>query len=117
MYERNTGADVIRLVSSEPLPPGQVQLELQYEKVSTGLAVFKGLVSSGIDFNRLSVLKGTARLRVNGQEVGSQVIEQPFMVGWEGLDIGQDTGSPVSPHYQAPFAFQGQLSDVEYQLE
>jgi hypothetical protein len=88
VYERNTGADVIRIVSEDPVPVGDSTVQFRYDKVSTGLAVAKGLFSEGIHFNRLSVLKGTGTLLVNGKENGSAIIEQPFLVGWEGLDVG-----------------------------
>ncbi len=117
VYERNTGADVIRIEASQPLPTGKVQVQFKYDKVSTGLAVAKGLFSEGISFNRLSVLKGQASLLQNGQPVWEATIEQPFLVGWEGLDIGRDTGSPVSPRYTSPFAFEGTLKAVDYQLQ
>lgn len=116
VYERNTGADTLRLVASQPLPAGNVQVQVRFEKVSTALAVAKGLFSEGLGFNRLSVLKGTLSLWQNDQPVGELFIEQPFLVAWEGLDVGQDTGSPVSPHYQAPFAFEGELKAMDYQL-
>ena len=117
VYERNTGADVIRIVSEDTVPVGDSTLQFRYDKVSTGLAVAKGLFSEGIHFNRLSVLKGTGTLLVNGKETGSAIIEQPFLVGWEGLDVGRDTGSPVSPHYQAPFNFAGTLPSVSYDIQ
>jgi hypothetical protein len=116
VYERNTGIDVIRLVSNDPVPLGSSTIQLRYDKVSTGLAVAKGLFSEGIGFNRLSVLKGTGTLLINGKESGSVVINQPFMVGWEGLDIGRDTGAPVSPQYASPNPFAGQMSDVVYDM-
>lgn len=112
VYERSTGFDTVRIVSDDVVPTGDISLQFQYEKVSTGLAVVKGLFSEGIGFNRLSVLKGTGTLLINGKATGNQVIEQPFMVGWEGLDVGRDTGSPASPHYPAPYAFTGKLDKV-----
>ncbi len=114
VYERNNGFDVLRLVSQDPVPAGSSTLQFRYDKVSTGLAVAKGLFSEGIGFNRLSVLKGTGTLLIDGKETGSIEIEQPFMVGWEGLDIGRDTGSPVSTHYRTPFAFSGKLATVSF---
>ena len=117
VYERNTGVDVIRVVSTDAVPTGDSTLQFRYDKVSTALAVAKGLFSSGLGFNRLTVLKGTGTLMINGKESGSVEIQQPFMVGWEGLDIGRDTGSPVSPHYQAPFNFAGHLSGVSYDMK
>jgi arylsulfatase len=117
VYERNTGADVVRIVSGDTLPVGEVKLQFRYDKVSTGLAVAKGLLSEGTGFNRLSVLKGTGTLLINGKATGSQTIEPPFMVAWEGLDIGRDTGSPVSSQYQSPFAFNGTLASVSYDID
>jgi len=116
VYERNIGANVIRLVSQQALPAGKADIEVRYDKVSTGLAVAKGLFSDGLEFNRLSVLKGTASLWINGKKSGEANVEQPFMIAWEGLDVGRDTGSPVSPHYEAPFAFEGNLSHVDFYL-
>jgi hypothetical protein len=117
VYERNTGVDVVRIVSDETVPVGEVKVQFRFDKVSTGLAVAKGLLSEGTGFNRLSVLKGTGTLLINGKPSGSQIIEQPFMVAWEGLDIARDTGSPVSPDYEAPFAFTGQLDSVTYDMD
>ena len=119
VYERNIGSDVIRIESSEALPAGPLTLQFKFEKVSTGLAVAKGLLSQGVGFNRLGVLKGTGSLWVNGKQVGSAKIDQPFLVAWEGLDVGRDSGSPVAPDYaaQAPFAFQGELTQVVYDID
>ncbi|MCC7516607.1 MAG: arylsulfatase [Pseudomonadales bacterium] len=116
VYERNTGVDVIRLSSNDTVPVGNSTIQFRYDKVSTGLAVAKGLFSEGIGFNRLSVLKGTGTLLINGKESGSVVIEQPFMIGWEGLDIGRDTGAPVSPQYTPPFAFAGKMTQVNFDM-
>lgn len=38
------------------------------------------------------------------------------LISWSGLDIGRDRGSPVS-HYDAPFAFTGQLRYVTVDLK
>lgn len=116
VYERNTGFDVIRIVSEEPVPVGKSQIEVRYEKVSTGFAVAKGLFSEGLSFNRLSVLEGTLSLHINGDNAGSVNIPQPFMIAWEGLDVGKDSGSAVSPHYEPPFAFEGKLPYVDFEL-
>jgi arylsulfatase len=118
VYERNIGSDVVRMTSSAELPIGKATLEFRYEKVSTGLAVARGLLGEGVDFNRLSVLAGMGSLWVSGRKVAEAKIPQPFMVAWEGLDVGRDAGSPVSPIYaaDAPFAFAGKLQQVTYQL-
>lgn len=117
VYERNTGVDVVRMVSDEALPVGDVTVRFRFDKVSTALAVAKAVLSEGPGFDRLRVLKGTGTLLINGRPTGSQVIERPYMVSWEGLDIGRDTGSPVSPDYEAPFVFSGRLENVTYDIE
>lgn len=119
VYERNIGSDVIRIESPANLPAGPLNLQFKFEKVSTGLAVAKGLLSEGAGFNRLGVLKGKGSLWVNGRKVAEAAIDQPFMVAWEGLDIGRDGGSPVAPEYanEAPFAFQGELTQVVYDID
>jgi arylsulfatase A-like enzyme len=116
-YERNVGFDVVLLESTKTLPIGTSNIEVRYEKVSTGLAVAKGLFSEGIDFNRLSVLEGTASLWIDGEQSGEAHIQQPFMIAWEGLDVGRDSRSSVSPHYEAPFNFSGKLTHVTYDLK
>ena len=79
----------------------------------------KGLLNEGSNFNRLAVLKGKGSLWVDGKKVAETEIAQPFMVAWEGLDVGRDTGSPVSPLYaeKSPFAFQGKMDKVVYDLQ
>jgi hypothetical protein len=36
---------------------------------------------------------------------------------WETLDIGSDTGTPVSDEYSVPFAFTGQIEKVTLELQ
>ncbi|MFL5405855.1 MAG: sulfatase-like hydrolase/transferase, partial [Myxococcales bacterium] len=62
---------------------------------------------------------GTATLLVDGKEVAKGRIERttPFRVALdETLDIGEDTGTPVSEDYQVPFKFTGELKKVAIQL-
>jgi arylsulfatase len=119
VWERNTGADVIRIETPDALPAGAAKLQFKFEKVSTGAAVVKGLLGQGLNFDRLQVLKGKGSLWVNGKKVAEAAIDQPFFVAWEGLDVGRDTGSPVSAQYadKAPFEFQGGLEKVVYDLQ
>lgn len=112
VYERHTGADVVRIVSDAPVPVGDVTVQFRYDKVSTALAVAKGLLSEGLDFDRLKVLQGTGTLLIDGEPAGRAAIDMPFLVAWEGFDVGGDTGSPVSPRYRSPFAFTGRLDRV-----
>jgi hypothetical protein len=72
-----------------------------------------------MNFDRLQVLKGKGSLWVNDKKVAETQIDQPFFVAWEGLDVGHDTGSPVSAQYaeKAPFEFGGKLEKVVYDLQ
>jgi len=95
---------------------GRVNIQYRFEKVSLALSVAKGLLTEGTDFDRLSVLKGTGSLYINGEKTAEGQINQPLFAVWEGLDIGMDRLTPVSPEYQAPFAFTGTLEKVAYDL-
>lgn len=62
---------------------------------------------------------GTAALIVDGKQVAQGKIERtiPFRISAdETLDIGEDTGTPVSEDYQVPFKFTGTLKKVAIQL-
>jgi arylsulfatase len=56
----------------------------------------------------------TARLYVNGKQAGEVVVEKTVPVAYspEGLDIGMDNISAVSPDYKSPFAFGGKIKSV-----
>jgi arylsulfatase len=55
---------------------------------------------------------GSARLFVNGKAAGETTVANISAVYGETLDIGKDTGSPVSRAYRAPFAFDGVIDTV-----
>jgi arylsulfatase len=62
---------------------------------------------------------GIATLMVDGQPVAEGKIERtiPFRISAdETLDIGEDTGTPVSEDYRVPFKFSGELKKVAIQL-
>lgn len=59
---------------------------------------------------------GTGRLFVNGQLVGEQKIQRIVYSPYESLDIGADLGTAVSPAYNVPFAYTGQLDKVQVEL-
>jgi len=62
---------------------------------------------------------GIATLIVDGTAVAQGRIERTiaFRISTaETLDIGQDTGTPVSEDYQVPFKFTGDLKKVAIQL-
>ena len=62
---------------------------------------------------------GSATLMVDGRQVAQGRIERtiPFRISAdETLDIGEDTGTPVSEDYRVPFKFTGNLKKVGIQL-
>ncbi len=53
---------------------------------------------------------GTLTLYVDEQQVGQgQIVTQPgyFCITGDGISVGRDSGSAVTPEYEAPFAFTG----------
>jgi len=62
---------------------------------------------------------GTAKLLVDGKQVAEGRIERtiPFRISAdETLDIGEDTGTPVSEDYHVPFRFTGDLKKLASNL-
>ncbi len=63
---------------------------------------------------------GTATLQVDGKTVGD--VKFPRTLGYrmsldETLDIGEDTGTPVSEDYRVPFKFAGEIDSVTVTLK
>jgi arylsulfatase len=96
------GARVTTITSTETLPLGEATL--RYEFASDPGAQGPG---------------GVGRLFVNGRHVGEGRIERTapnrFSLD-EGMDVGEDTGTPVCEAYQTPFKFTGTLRRVTVDL-
>ena len=63
---------------------------------------------------------GTATMMVDGKKVAKGRLERtlPFRISLdETLDIGEDTGTPVSEDYKTPFEFTGDLEKVVVKLK
>jgi arylsulfatase len=63
---------------------------------------------------------GTATLAVDGKEVAKGRIEKtiPIRISLdEGLDVGEDTGTPVDLSYDVPFKFTGKIDKVTVELK
>jgi hypothetical protein len=56
---------------------------------------------------------GTGALKVDGKEVAQQTIEHTMPL----IDIGADTGTPVSDDYQVPFKFSGTLGKLTLKID
>jgi arylsulfatase len=63
---------------------------------------------------------GTAAISVDGRQVAKGRIEKtvPVRISQEeGLDVGEDTGTPVDLSYDVPFKFSGKLDKVIIDLK
>ena len=93
------GLDRATVATPEPLPPGDHQVRVEFAYDGDGLG--KG---------------GTATLYIDGDEAASGRIERTHAFVFsldETTDVGIDTGSPVSPDYQAgDNAFTGTINWV-----
>lgn len=103
MYEYNYfTAERYKIAGKDKLAPGKhtIHFEFKYD----GGGVGKG---------------GTGAIFVDGKEVAKGRIEKTilgrFSAG-ETFDTGEDTGSPVSDLYKAPFRFAGTIKKVEIDL-
>jgi hypothetical protein len=62
---------------------------------------------------------GTATLTVDGKEVAKGRVEKTVPIRFsldEGLDVGEDTGTPVNLNYDVPFKFSGKIGKVVVDL-
>lgn len=92
------GVERYTVAGKEKVPPGRhvITVDFNYD----GGGVGKG---------------GEATLTVDGKKVASERLPQtiPFRMSLdETLDIGEDTGTPVSEDYKVPFKFTGKLEKV-----
>lgn len=103
VFHYNTaGVARYTVAAKDKLKPGKHSIVVDFKYDGGGLA--KG---------------GTATMMVDGKEVAQGRIERtlPFRISLdETLDIGEDTGTPVSEDYKVPFQFNGKLSKVVVDL-
>jgi arylsulfatase len=99
VYDYNlVGVKHYRVVSKEPIPSGKHTLTADFKYDGRGIG--KG---------------GDLVLSMDGQAVAVGRVERtlPFrLAGDETLDIGEDTGTPVSEDYKVPFKFTGTLKKL-----
>ncbi len=91
-----------RAQSSTPLPKGKSTVRVEFTPEEKGFGKPAGV-----------------KLFVNGEQTGSTRVEKTVPVGYsgEGLDIGADNISAVSPDYKSPFAFNGQIKGVTIAIQ
>ena len=99
VYEHNCAGDATRIVSEAELPPGRAEVEFAFTKTGEN--------------------RGVGVLTVDGREAARG--ELPRMLGGlftiEGLDVGADTGTPVSDRYESPFAFSGAIGSLVIEVD
>ena len=84
--------------------------------VTSSIEIPAGYSTVSAQFRRLKK-GGEITIYVNGEPSGS--VRVPLfmrMISSVGSSIGYDHGSAVSPQYESPFPFQGQLHQIEIQL-
>ena len=60
---------------------------------------------------------GTLKLSVNGKAAGEGQIKRTFFRhGLEPFEVGRDSITPVSPDYQSPFPFTGNVDKITFEL-
>lgn len=104
VFHYNT-VDVVRynIAAPQVLAPGKHTLVFDFKYDGGGLG--KG---------------GTGTLLVDGKQVAQGRIEKtiPIRIALdEGLDVGEDTGTPVMPSYDVPFKFTGKLAKATIELK
>ena len=95
--------DHTEIAGRDPLPPGRHVVALRFAYDGGGIG--KG---------------GKATLTVDGKPVAEGRIERtiPIRVTLdEALDVGEDTGTPVTTSYDVPFRFEGDVDRVVIDLE
>ncbi|BCA53091.1 arylsulfatase [Nitrospira sp. KM1] len=97
--------DRTMIASQKPLPHGKVQLKIDFD--------YKGRAGERGE-------PAFVTMSVNGTKVAEgqlpKTIPNQISLG-EGLDIGEDVGSPVDFSYKLPFAFTGKIEKVTVELK
>ncbi|WP_312472098.1 arylsulfatase [Neobacillus sp.] len=89
-------------------------------KLQSSVEVPIGFSTIQFEFKREMFIQGTGKLYINGQQVGALYMPRtlPFVLSVEGLDIGRDQLTPVSPNYPVPeFSFSGHIEKVVLELD
>jgi len=101
-HYNNVGVHRYTVAGQDKLAPGKHAIVLDFKYDGPGLGK-----------------SGTATLKVDGKVVGEGQVTHtiPFRISAdETLDIGEDTGTPVSEDYHVPFKFTGDLKKVMIEL-
>lgn len=100
-----------KIVSSTRLPVGAARIGVEFVPDAAKPPPVR------TSFEPRVVFAGKIILSVNGAKVAEGRIENLQLSYNETLDVGLDSGAPVSPDYAAPFAFNGQIDKVHVELK
>ncbi len=76
-----------------------------------------GVCEVSIRFDKSGEHEGVVTVLINGRDCGSEAVKLlPWRQTFYGMDIGSDQGSTVTDAYEAPFCFDGQLVQIDYEL-
>jgi arylsulfatase len=101
-YYNFFGLEAYEAAAPEALPEGRSTVSVEVEPEEEGYGK-----------------PAMARLLVNGEEVATVRVERTVPVGYsgEGLDVGADNISAVSPDYVSPYAYGGRIEGVTIAVE
>jgi len=89
-------------------------------KIQSSMEVPVGYSTIRFEFIRELFIQGTGKLYIDGQLAGTLYMPRtlPFVISVEGMDIGRDQLTPVSPNYPVPeFPFRGHIEKVVIELD
>ena len=100
------GRDQFELESPDMLPEGRHALRYEFEPTGEP------------DFKNGKGVPGRGRLYVDGELVANAEFPHttPFLFELEGLSCGYDFGSPAAGGYEPPFAFNGTIHNVTFDV-
>ena len=111
-YEVNAyGNRAGQLVASDPLEPGKAHIVLSLTPGTNTQA------KQPVPFSPRPPLAAVGQLSVNGKPEGEAQFANVNTGTSETLDIGSDLGSPVSPDYQTPNRFTGEIDKVTIEIK
>jgi arylsulfatase len=90
----------------------------QRHRVSGPFSLTQGEHVFALQVDKTGEQRDRATLAADGETVGIGEIGRTarYMISWQGLSIGEDQLSPVSPEYPRGSRFTGTLRHVEYTL-
>jgi arylsulfatase A-like enzyme len=108
VHDMNIGGEHVIVRSDRSVSPGERRLGVRVRRLSREA---KPSLGTGPGLSEFTLV-------IDGEPAGRISSKLGFFnfISWSGLDIGRDRGSPVS-HYEAPFAFTGELVKVTFNMD